>query len=146
MSDVIAGFGGLAWVLVFFVIAISIIVAVHEYGHYIVGRWSGIYAEVFCIGLGPVIYARRGQARYHLANLCAAAWGVCEIQRRRRYCQYPHGAAAGRVRYRVAAHHARRTTVGAGGDGGGGSCVQLYVQHCPVHRAVYGARAVFGPP
>jgi regulator of sigma E protease len=31
---------------------------VHEYGHYIVGRWSGIHAEVFSLGFGPVLFAR----------------------------------------------------------------------------------------
>ena len=41
-----------------FVVALSVIVAVHEYGHYIVGRWSGIHADVFSRGFGPVIYAR----------------------------------------------------------------------------------------
>lgn len=40
-----------------FVVALSVIVAVHEYGHYIVGRWSGIHADVFSLGFGPVIYA-----------------------------------------------------------------------------------------
>lgn len=42
-----------------FVIALSVIVAVHEYGHYIVGRWSGIHAEVFSIGFGPVLWSRQ---------------------------------------------------------------------------------------
>lgn len=51
-------FGGLAFTLLAFVAALSIIVAVHEYGHYIVGRWSGIHAEVFSLGFGPVLYAR----------------------------------------------------------------------------------------
>ncbi len=41
-----------------FVIALSVIVAVHEYGHYIVGRWSGIKAEVFSLGFGPVLFSR----------------------------------------------------------------------------------------
>ncbi|MEM7318627.1 MAG: RIP metalloprotease RseP, partial [Pseudomonadota bacterium] len=41
-----------------FVIALSVIVAVHEYGHYIVGRWSGIHAEVFSLGFGPVLWSR----------------------------------------------------------------------------------------
>jgi regulator of sigma E protease len=52
------GMGGTAWTLVFFVIALSIIVFVHEYGHYIVGRWSGIHAEVFSLGFGPVLASR----------------------------------------------------------------------------------------
>ena len=51
-------FGGVVWTIVAFVIALSIIVAVHEYGHYIVGRWSGIHAEVFSLGFGPILYAR----------------------------------------------------------------------------------------
>ena len=51
-------FGGLVWTVIAFVVALSIIVAVHEYGHYIVGRWSGIHAEVFSLGFGPVIYSR----------------------------------------------------------------------------------------
>ncbi len=58
MADLIPQFGSFGFTLVFFVLALSIIVAVHEYGHYIVGRWSGIYAEVFSLGFGPVLYSR----------------------------------------------------------------------------------------
>lgn len=43
--------------MLFFVIALSIIVAIHEYGHYIIGRWSGIHADVFSIGFGKVIWS-----------------------------------------------------------------------------------------
>ena len=42
-----------------FVVALSVIVAIHEYGHYIVGRWTGIKADVFSLGFGPVLYSRR---------------------------------------------------------------------------------------
>ena len=48
-------FGNLFFTLGAFVLALSVIVAVHEYGHYIVGRWTGIHAEVFSIGFGPVL-------------------------------------------------------------------------------------------
>ncbi len=51
-------FGSVIWTLLAFVIALSIIVAIHEYGHYIVGRWSGIDADVFSLGFGPVLYSR----------------------------------------------------------------------------------------
>ena len=51
-------FGSVIWTLVAFVLALSVIVAIHEYGHYIVGRWSGIHAEVFSLGFGPVLYKR----------------------------------------------------------------------------------------
>jgi regulator of sigma E protease len=50
--------GGLIWIIVTFVVALSVIVTIHEYGHYIVGRWSGIHADVFSVGFGPVIYKR----------------------------------------------------------------------------------------
>ena len=122
MSDVIAGFGGLAWVLVFFVIAISIIVAVHEYGHYIVGRWSGIYAEVFCIGLGPVIYARRDRRGTIWQISALPLGGYVKFKGDGDIASTPMGRQ-GYAGYRMAAHHARRTAVGAGGDSGGGSCV-----------------------
>ncbi len=58
MTNLIPSFGNIAFTMLFFVIALSIIVAIHEYGHYIVGRWSGIHAEVFSIGFGKVIWSR----------------------------------------------------------------------------------------
>lgn len=58
MTDLIPQFGGFAFTIIAFVVALSIIVAIHEYGHYIVGRWSGIHAEVFSLGFGPVLFAR----------------------------------------------------------------------------------------
>lgn len=61
MDTIVAALGGTAWTLVFFVIALSVIVFVHEYGHYIVGRWSGIHAEVFSVGFGPVLFSRTDQ-------------------------------------------------------------------------------------
>lgn len=51
-------FGNFFLSLAAFIIALSVIVAVHEYGHYIVGRWSGIHAEVFSIGFGPTLFSR----------------------------------------------------------------------------------------
>jgi regulator of sigma E protease len=50
-------FGGLIWTLLAFVVALSVIVAIHEYGHYIVGRWCGIKADVFSLGFGPVLWS-----------------------------------------------------------------------------------------
>jgi regulator of sigma E protease len=62
--EFIPDFGGLAFTLLAFIAALSIIVAIHEYGHYIVGRWSGIHAEVFSVGFGPVCFrASTGMAR-----------------------------------------------------------------------------------
>ena len=46
--------------LLSFVVAISVVVAVHEYGHYIVGRWAGMKVLRFSIGFGKPIWMRRG--------------------------------------------------------------------------------------
>ncbi|MEZ5779701.1 MAG: RIP metalloprotease RseP [Paracoccaceae bacterium] len=53
------GLGEIGYTALTFIVALSIIVAVHEYGHYIVGRWSGIHAEVFSIGFGPRLWSRQ---------------------------------------------------------------------------------------
>ena len=58
LAQIIPSFGNAAFTIAAFVIALSIIVAIHEYGHYIVGRWSGIHPEVFSIGFGPVLWSR----------------------------------------------------------------------------------------
>ncbi|MEZ5755247.1 MAG: RIP metalloprotease RseP [Paracoccaceae bacterium] len=71
LINLIPSFGGLAYTVLAFVLALLIIVFVHEFGHYIVGRWSGIHAEVFSLGFGPVIWSRRdGQGtRWQIAAL-----------------------------------------------------------------------------
>ncbi len=51
-------FGNVLHTVLTFVVALSIIVFVHEFGHYIVGRWSGIKAEVFSLGFGPTVWSR----------------------------------------------------------------------------------------
>ncbi|WP_412508983.1 RIP metalloprotease RseP [Roseovarius sp. SYSU LYC5161] len=70
-TNFIPNFGSPVLTVLAFILALSIIVAIHEYGHYIVGRWSGIDAEVFSIGFGPVIWSgmdKRG-TRWQLAAL-----------------------------------------------------------------------------
>ncbi|SMR71950.1 regulator of sigma E protease [Aliiroseovarius halocynthiae] len=58
LISLLPDFGNLAFTILAFIAALTVIVAVHEYGHYIVGRWSGIKADVFSIGMGPVLLAR----------------------------------------------------------------------------------------
>ncbi|MFD1744449.1 RIP metalloprotease RseP [Rhizobium helianthi] len=41
--------------LVPFILVLSLLVFVHEMGHYLVGRWSGIRVTAFSIGFGPEI-------------------------------------------------------------------------------------------
>jgi len=40
-----------------FIFCLSVIVFVHEFGHYFIGKLSGIHAEVFSVGFGPVLLA-----------------------------------------------------------------------------------------
>lgn len=54
---------GLILTLLAFVAVIGPLVFVHELGHYLVGRWCGVHADVFSIGFGPEVVAwhdRRG--------------------------------------------------------------------------------------
>ena len=52
--------GGAIYSLLAFIVAISILVAVHEYGHYIVGRWTGMKVLRFSIGFGKPIWTHIG--------------------------------------------------------------------------------------
>lgn len=46
---------GFLWTVLFFLLAIGPLVFVHEMGHYLVGRWCGVKAEIFSIGFGREI-------------------------------------------------------------------------------------------
>ena len=49
--------GSILW----FIVAISVLVAVHEYGHYIVGRWCGMKVLRFSIGFGKPLWTWTGR-------------------------------------------------------------------------------------
>ena len=62
-SFFIPQFGNFILTVFAFILCLSVIVFVHEFGHYFIGKISGIHAEVFSIGFGPVItsfYDKRG--------------------------------------------------------------------------------------
>jgi len=62
---------GVFWTLIFFLLAIGPLIFVHEMGHYWVGRWFGVKAEVFSIGFGRELVGwtdRRG-TRWKVAAL-----------------------------------------------------------------------------
>lgn len=63
--------GNLPLTIVVFIAALLVIVTIHEYGHYIVGRWCGIFAETFSLGFGPVIakWTDRRGTQWQLAAL-----------------------------------------------------------------------------
>ena len=44
-----------------FVIVIGILILIHELGHFVVARWTGVGVERFSIGFGPVLLRWRGK-------------------------------------------------------------------------------------
>jgi regulator of sigma E protease len=50
------------------IVLLGVLVFVHEFGHFIVGKWCGIAAETFSIGFGPtIIRFKRGLTDYRLS-------------------------------------------------------------------------------
>ena len=39
-----------------FLVVLTVLVFVHELGHYLVARWNGVRIDVFSIGFGPEIF------------------------------------------------------------------------------------------
>jgi regulator of sigma E protease len=47
--------------IVSFVVVIGILILIHELGHFLVARWTGVGVERFSIGFGPVLLRWRGK-------------------------------------------------------------------------------------
>lgn len=47
--------------IVSFVVVIGILILIHELGHFVVARWTGVGVERFSIGFGPVLLRWRGK-------------------------------------------------------------------------------------
>jgi len=54
--------------LISFIVVLSILVVVHEFGHFIVAKKMGVRVEKFSIGFGPEIFGvTRGETRYSVS-------------------------------------------------------------------------------
>jgi len=53
--------GSSAWSVVSFVVVIAVVILIHEWGHFIVARLSGVGVERFSMGMGPVVWSYRGK-------------------------------------------------------------------------------------
>lgn len=53
---------GLGWYVIPFLIVLSILVFVHELGHYLVARFNGVGVDVFSIGFGPEVFGWNDKA------------------------------------------------------------------------------------
>jgi regulator of sigma E protease len=55
--ELLVSFGMTIWTYVVpFLIVLTILVFVHEYGHYIVARWNGVRVDVFSVGFGKELF------------------------------------------------------------------------------------------
>ncbi len=55
--------GDLLGFVVPFLVILTILVFVHEMGHYLIARWNGVRVEVFSIGFGPEIFGWNDRAK-----------------------------------------------------------------------------------
>lgn len=56
--------------IIYFIIALSILIIVHEFGHFIVARLSKIRVEKFSVGFGPKLFGvKRGDTEYKVSML-----------------------------------------------------------------------------
>jgi regulator of sigma E protease len=60
------------WSLFWFIIAVSLLVTIHEYGHYWVARKLGFKVLRFSVGFGKPLYKRIGRAPDHVEYVIAA--------------------------------------------------------------------------
>jgi len=60
-----------AFYLIPFVLVLTLVVFVHEFGHFIVGRWCGVKVDAFSIGFGPELWSRvdRFGTRWRIASI-----------------------------------------------------------------------------
>ena len=67
----ISGISGLIETVVPFLIVLTVLVFVHELGHYLVARWCGVRVETFSVGFGPELFGwfDRHGTRWKLAAI-----------------------------------------------------------------------------
>src|SRR5687768_14368942 len=53
LSSIGGATGSLAFTLMAFLLVLTVVVFVHELGHFLVGRWCGVGVTAFSIGFGP---------------------------------------------------------------------------------------------
>lgn len=65
--------GGFSLLLIIlrFVVVLTVVVFIHELGHYLVARWNGVDCEAFAIGFGPEIFG------FNDKNNCR--WKLCAV-------------------------------------------------------------------
>lgn len=64
--------------LITFIIILSIIVVIHEFGHFIFAKISGVYVYEFAIGMGPKLFGKKkGETEYTIRAIPIG--GFCQM-------------------------------------------------------------------
>ncbi len=65
--------------VVIFILALALIVIVHEWGHYIMAKMNGVLVHEFAVGMGPKVWAvKRGETLYSIRAIPIG--GFCSMQ------------------------------------------------------------------
>jgi RIP metalloprotease RseP len=64
-----------AWAVVLVIFGVMVMVTIHELGHFLTAKWSGMKATEFFFGFGPKLWSmRRGETEYGLKALPLGAY------------------------------------------------------------------------
>ena len=59
--DIILNLLGIAWNIIILLFVLGIIILIHELGHFYFAKRYGVYIYEFSIGMGPVIFSKKGK-------------------------------------------------------------------------------------
>lgn len=78
MIDIIAALDFLLNLL-YFIIVISVLIFVHELGHFLTAKWAGVKVHEFALGMGPALFKRkRGETLYAIRAFPIG--GFCKME------------------------------------------------------------------
>ena len=60
--------------ILYFIIALSLVVTIHELGHFGTAKLFGVYCEEFSIGFGPQIHSWQGKETKYALRLIPLRW------------------------------------------------------------------------
>lgn len=106
------------WNILFFIISLGVLVAIHELGHFLAARRFGVRVYRFSIGMGPVIYKRRMKSGTEFAISAIPMGGYCSMKGEGDDRDAP-GAPADEVQPKAASASAGGGAAGGAADEGG---------------------------
>lgn len=66
--------------IIFAILMFSVIIFVHELGHFVAARIFGVTVHEFAIGMGPAIWSRKGKSGTRYSIRCIPVGGFCKME------------------------------------------------------------------